>query len=150
MANRYPAGFVFAVAVLVAVGVLVQLTIISASAQHGAGANVKVTGKVTDKLLKHFAGSAARVGGLRAIELRRMTMAPGTMMVGEMASDDHADLCIVEQGSVTYVMADGSKRVYKEGDIFIKPLGNKVRSITADPTLGYQELAWTLQVKTRH
>jgi len=150
MASRYHAGLVLALAVLVAVGVLMQLTIIPAPAQHGAMGKVKVTGKVTDKLLKHFEGSAAGLGSVRTIELRRMTMAPGATMKGEMVSHDHADLCIVEKGSVTFTMADGSKRIFKEGDIYIKPVGNKLKLVAADPNLGYQELVWTIQVKTRH
>jgi len=150
MASRYYAGLVLALAVLVAVGVMMQLTISPAPAQHGAMGKVKVTGKVTDKLLKHFEGSAAKLGSVRTIELRRMTMAPGATMQGEIVSNDHADLCIVEKGSVTFTMADGSKRTFKEGDIFIKPVGRKVKLVAADPNLGYQELAWTIQVKTRH
>ena len=150
MARRYHAGFVLALAVLVAVGMLMQLTISPAPAQHGAMGKVKVMGKVTDKLLKHFEGSAAKLGSVRAIELRRMTMALGATMQGEIVSNDHADLCIVEKGSVTYTMADGSKRTFKEGDIYIKPLGRKVKRVAADPNLGYQELTWTIQVKTRH
>ena len=150
MARRYYAGFGLALAVLVAVGVLMQLTISPAPAQHGAMGKVKVTGKVTDKLLKHFEGSAAKLGSVRAIELRRMTMAPGATMQGEIVSNDHADLCIVEKGSVTFTMADGSKQTFKEGAIYIKPLGRKVKLVAADRNLGYQELTWTIQVKTRH
>jgi quercetin dioxygenase-like cupin family protein len=149
MIGRYHRGFVV-LAVLAGLGVLLQLTMSPAPAQHGAMGKVKVTGKVTDKLLKHFEGSAAKIGSVRTIELRRMTMAPGATMKGEMASHDHADLCIVEKGSVTYTMADGSKRTFKEGDIFIKPVGGKLKQIAADPSLGYQELVWTIQVKTRH
>lgn len=150
MARRYYAGLVLALAVLVAVGVLMQLTISPAPAQHGAMDKVKVTGKVTDKLLKHFEGSAAKLGSVRTIELRRMTMAPGATMQGEIVSHDHADLCIVEKGSVTYTIANGSKLTFKEGDIYIKPVGRKVKLIAADRALGYQELAWTIQMKTRH
>lgn len=150
MARRYYAGLVLALAVLVAVGMLMQLTISPAPAQHGAMDKVKVTGKVTDKLLKHFEGSAAKLGSVRTIELRRMTMAPGATMQGEIVSHDHADLCIVEKGSVTYTVADGSKLTFKEGDIYIKPVGRKVKLIAADRALGYQELAWTIQMKTRH
>ncbi|MGH2426982.1 MAG: hypothetical protein ACRDF1_11985 [bacterium] len=150
MARPYYAGLVLVLAVLVAVGMLMQLTISPAPAQHGAMDKVKVTGKVTDKLLKHFEGSAAKLGSVRTIELRRMTMAPGATMQGEIVSHDHADLCIVEKGSVTFTMADGSKRTFKEGDIYIKPLGRKVKLVAADPNLGYQELTWTIQVKTRH
>jgi len=149
MTGRYHRGFVV-LAVLAGLGVLLQLTMSPAPAQHGAMGKVKVTGKVTDKLLKHFDGSAAKLGSVRTIELRRMTMAPGATLKGEMASHDHADLCIVEKGSVTYTMADGSKRTFKEGDIFIKPVGGKLKQIAADPSLGYQELVWTIQVKTRH
>jgi len=149
MTGRYHRGFVV-LAVLAGLGVLLQLTVSPAPAQHGAMGKVKVTGKVTDKLLKHFDGSAAKLGSVRTIELRRMTMAPGATLKGEMASHDHADLCIVEKGSVTYTMADGSKRTFKEGDIFIKPVGGKLKQVAADPSLGYQELVWTIQVKTRH
>jgi len=149
MTGRYHRGFVV-LAVLAGLGVLLQLTMSPAPAQHSAMGKVKVTGKVTDKLLKHFEGSAAKLGSVRTIELRRMTMAPGATLKGEMASHDHADLCIVEKGSVTYTMADGSKRTFKEGDIFIKPVGGKLNQIAADPSLGYQELVWTIQVKTRH
>ncbi len=149
MTGRYHRGFVV-LAVLAGLGVLLQLTMSPAPAQHGAMGKVKVTGKVTDKLLKHFDGSAAKLGSVRTIELRRMTMAPGATLKGEMASHDHADLCIVEKGSVTYTMADGSKRTFKEGDIFIKPVGGKLKQVAADPSLGYQELVWTIQVKTRH
>jgi len=149
MTGRYHRGFVV-LAVLAGLGVLLQLTMSPAPAQHSAMGKVKVTGKVTDKLLKHFDGSAAKLGSVRTIELRRMTMAPGATLKGEMASHDHADLCIVEKGSVTYTMADGSKRTFKEGDIFIKPVGGKLKQVAADPSLGYQELVWTIQVKTRH
>lgn len=150
MAGRYYAGVLVVVAVLIGAVVLMQLTISPAPAQHGAVGKVKVTGKVTDKLLKHFDGSAAKLGSVRTIELRRMTMAPGATMEGEIVSHDHADLCIVEKGSVTFTMADGSKRTFKEGDIYIKPVGRKVKLVAADPNLGYQELTWTIQVKTRH
>lgn len=147
MASRYYPGLALAIAIVVGVGVLMQLAIPPTAAQHGG--KVKVTGRITDKLLKHFESSAG-LARVRNIELRRLTMAPGATMEGNMVFDDHTELCVVEKGSVTFTMADGSTRTFKEGDIYITPLGAKQKRMVADPNHGYQELVWVITVKGRH
>lgn len=142
--GRYSANVVFALVALVAIGGLLHLATAPAPAQHGA--NVHVTGKVVDKLLKHFEGSHG-LTGVRAIEYRRFTMAPGATMSGDMVFDDHADLCIVEKGSVIFTMADGSTRTFRAGDVYITPRGAKQKRAVADPKLGFQELMWVIKVK---
>ena len=66
--GRYSANVVFALVALVAIGGLLHLATAPAPAQHGA--NVHVTGKVVDKLLKHFEGSHG-LTGVRAIDSGR-------------------------------------------------------------------------------
>ena len=104
-----------------------------------------MTGKVTDKIIKHF--DAVGLAGVRSIEYRRLTMAPGAVKEGNMMFDDHAELCIVAKGTITVTLADGTKQTYKEGDIFIVPLGTKRKVVAADPKLGYEELYWRIQTK---
>lgn len=83
--------------------------------------------------------------GVHEIESRRLTMAPGATMAGVTAFDDHAELCLVEKGSVTFTMADGSTRTFKAGDIYITPRGAKQKRVVADPHLGFQEVVWVIK-----
>ncbi len=147
MAGKQYAGLALVLAVLVGVGVLMQLTISPAPAQHSG--KVKITGKVTDKLLKHFEGSSG-VAGVRTIELRRLTMAPGATMEGEMVFEGHADLCVVQKGSVTITMANGKQVTYQEGDIYINPVGARLKVMAAHPTDGFEELMWVINLKKKH
>ena len=135
------------VLIVLLVVVLMQLTISTAPAQHGG--KVKVTGKVTDKLLKHFEGSSG-MAGVRTIELRRLTMAPGATMEGEMVFEGHADLCVVQKGSVTITMVNGKQVTYKEGDIYINPVGSKLKGMAAHSTDGFEELMWVINLNKKH
>ncbi len=132
--------------VFVAVIWLQQVMISHAPAQHGG--NVRITGKVSDKILKPF--DAAGLRGVLSIQYRRFTMSPGATMRGDMVMTDHIKLCVVENGSVTVTYADGSKRTYKQGDIFVEPLGLKETHLAADSQDGFVELYWSINVKGRH
>ena len=126
------------VAILLAVVMIRQ-----APAQHGAG--LKITGKVTDKIVAHFGPSG--LSGVRSVEYRRLVMAPGALMEGRKVMDDHAQFCVVEKGSVTITTADGAKRTYRAGDAFVKPKGFTQTLLAADPQQGYVELSWTINLK---
>ena len=125
-------------------GILV-IPVTVTEAQH---AGAKVTGKVTDKLIRHF--DASGLPGVLSIDYRRLVMEPGSRMEGKMFMDDHVEFCIVEKGAATVTTADGTKRTYKEGDAFIKPKGLKQTVIAADPQQGFVELYWIINLKGRH
>ena len=128
---------------LVVASLLAGVVIREAPAQHGA--KVKITGKVTDKIIQHFGASG--LSGARSIEYRRLVMEPGARMEGLMVMDDHVEFCIVEKGGVTVTEAGGAKNTYKAGDVFVKPKGLKQTVITADPQQGYVELYWKINLK---
>ena len=128
---------------LVVVTLLAVVMIREAPAQHGAG--LKITGKVTDKIVAHFGPSG--LSGVRSVEYRRLVMAPGSRMEGRKVMDDHAQFCVVEKGSVTITTADGAKRTYRAGDAFVKPKGFTQTLFAADPQQGYVELSWTINLK---
>lgn len=143
--RRLPAFLVICTA-LIALAIGIQLATSPVAAQHGM--NVKITGKVTNKLIAHFGPSG--LSGVRTIEYRRLVMAPGARMEGQMVMEDHAEFCIVEKGSVTITTADGAKRTYKAGDVFIKPKGLAQTLVAADPREGYVELYWIINLKGPH
>ena len=122
---------------------LAAVLIREAPAQHGAG--LKITGKVTDKIVAHFGPSG--LSGVRSVEYRRLVMAPGARMEGRKVMDDHAQFCVVEKGSVTITTADGAKHTYRAGDAFVKPKGFTQTLFAADPQQGYVELSWTINLK---
>ena len=128
---------------LVVVTLLAAVLIREAPAQHGAG--LKVTGRVTDKIVAHFGPSG--LPGVRSIEYRRLVMAPGARMEGRLVMDDHAQFCVVEKGSVTITTAGGAKHTYKTGDAFVKPKGFTQTLFAADPQQGYVELYWIINLK---
>jgi quercetin dioxygenase-like cupin family protein len=131
--------------VVLAVAMLVPPALM-AEAQHTG--NVKITGKVSDKLIRRFDSSG--LAGARSIEYRRLTMDPGARMDGLIVMDDHVEFCIVEKGRVTITSADGALRTYKAGDTFIKPKGLKQTVMAADPQDGYVELYWIIHLKGGH
>jgi len=122
---------------------LAVVMIREAPAQHGAG--LRITGKVTDKIVAHFGPSG--LSGVRSVEYRRLVMAPGARMEGRKVMDDHAQFCVVEKGSVTITTADGAKHTYRAGDAFVKPKGFTQTLFAADPQQGYVELSWTINLK---
>lgn len=128
---------------LVVATLLTMVMIRQAPAQHGAG--LKVTGKVTDKIVAHFGSSG--LSGVRSVEYRRLVMAPGARMEGRKVMDDHVQFCVVERGSVTITTANGAKRTYTAGDTFVKPKGFTQTLFAADPQEGYVELSWTINLK---
>jgi len=128
---------------LVVATLLAVIMIREAPAQHGAG--LKITGKVTDKIVAHFGPSG--LSGVRSVEYRRLVMGPGARMEGRKVMDDHAQFCVVEKGSVTITTADGAKRTYRAGDAFVKPKGFTQTLFAADPQQGYVELSWTINLK---
>ncbi|MGQ0549503.1 MAG: cupin domain-containing protein [Armatimonadota bacterium] len=128
---------------LVVAILLAAVMIREAPAQHGAG--LKVTGKVTDKIVAHFGPSG--LSGVRSVEYRRLVMAPGARMEGRKVMDDHAQFCVVEKGSVTITTAGGTKHTYRAGDAFVKPKGFTQTVFAADPQQGYVELSWTINLK---
>jgi prepilin-type processing-associated H-X9-DG protein len=117
---------------------LIQVTITDAPGQHGG--NVHVTGHVTDKLVKSFEHSG--LPSISSVQYRRFVMSPGAKMEGLMAMDDHAEFCIVEKGSANVTFADGSKRTYMEGEVFVVPKGTRQTAIVADAQAGFVELYW--------
>ncbi len=145
MATRFRISLTSLFAVLLGAVLLAGVMISDAPAQHG---KVKITGKVTDKLIAHFGPSG--LSGVRTVEYRRLAMAPGARMEGQMVMEDHAEFCIVESGSVTMTTADGAKHTYKAGDVFVKPKGLHQTVIAADPQHGYVELYWVIHLTGRH
>lgn len=135
-------------ALLVAAMILawVQPEVMARPAGHSG--MTTVAGTVSDKIIKAF--SAAGISGVSSIEYRRLTMSPGARMEGKGTPQDHVELCIVEKGSVTITLADGSRHTYKEGDIFIVPKGAKETIIAADAQAGFVELYWNINLKGRH
>lgn len=132
--------------VLVGASVLVVVMIREAPAQHGAG--LKITGRVTDKIIAHFGPSG--LSAVRSVEYRRLVMAPGARMEGRKVMDDHVQFCVVEKGSVTITTADGAKRTYTTGEVFVKQKGFTQTLFAADPQQGYVELSWTINLKGQH
>jgi quercetin dioxygenase-like cupin family protein len=130
--------------IALAVATLLAVVMIrEAPAQHGAG--LKITGKVTDKIVAHFGPSG--LSGVRSVEYRRLVMAPGARMEGRKVMDDHAQFCVVEKGSVTITTAGGAKHTYGAGDAFVKPKGFTQTLFVADSQQGYVELSWTINLK---
>ncbi len=122
---------------------LTQVTITDAPGQHGG--NVQVMGHVTDKVVNTFEHSG--LPGVGSVQYRRFVMSPGAKMEGLMAMDDHAEFCIVEKGSATVTFADGSRRTYKEGAVFVVPKGTRQTAIVADTQAGFVELYWKINLK---
>lgn len=128
---------------LVVAILLAAVMIREAPAQHGTG--LKITGKVTDKIVAHFGPSG--LSGVRSVEYRRLVMAPGARMEGRKVMDDHAQFCVVENGSVTITTAGGANHTYRAGDAFVKPKGFTQTLFVAHPQQGYVELSWTINLK---
>lgn len=114
----------------------------------GHGGMAVVSGEMSDKIIKAF--DAAGLTGVSSIEYRRLTMSPGARLEGKGHPTSHVELCIVEKGSVTYSLLDGSRRTYSEGDVFIVPKGAVESSIAADSKAGFVELYWNIHLKGGH
>ena len=77
-------------------------------------------------------------------------MAPGAKIEGELnITEDHAELCMPYKGSVTATGLDGSKHTFKKGDIYTLPLNTKVKLLTVDAKVGFEEFYWSLNIKER-
>lgn len=125
------------------VGFLIALSAAEAPGQHASG--VRVMGRVSDKLVSHF--DASGIPGARVVEYRRLEMAPGARMEGQMAMSDHVELCVVEKGGVTITTADRKRHSYKQGAVFVKPKGFQAILIVADARQGYVERYWVIKLK---
>ncbi len=143
MDKRRFAIFAAMLAVLMGVVVLTQITITSAPAQMGPE---KVTGKVTDKIVKSF--DAMGLPGIHSIQYRRFVMSPGAR-IENAVFDDHAELCEARKGTITVTTPDGSKHKFKGGDIFNIPLNTQFKLITVDAKVGFDEFYWSVNIKER-
>ena len=137
-------AFVAIFAALVGVAVLTQVSITPAPAQMAAP---KVTGKLTDVILKSF--DATGLPGIHSIQYRRFSMSPGAKIEGDIIFDDHAELCEPRKGKATAILANGAKVVFAPGGILTIPLGAKAKSVVADAKLGFDEFYWSINVKER-
>ncbi len=143
MDRRRFAIFAAMLTVLMGIVVLTQITITPAPAQMGP---TKITGKVTDKIIKSF--DASGLPGIHSIQYRRFVMSPGAR-VENLVVDDHAELCTARKGTITVTTPDGSKHTFKGGDIFNVPLNAQFKLITVDAKVGFDELYWSVNVKER-
>lgn len=144
MDKRRFAMFAAMLAVLVGVAVLTQINISPAPAQM---APPKMTGKITDTVVKSF--DAIGLPGLHSIQYRRFVMSPGAKIEGDIVFDDHAELCMAQKGAVTATLPDGMKVRHPRGDIFTIPLNAKLKVVAADPKLGFDEFYWSINLKER-
>lgn len=124
-------------AVLVAVAAWTQITIVPAPAQM---MKPKVTGKITEKILKEFTGTDFGVPGIKSVAFGRLTMGPNAKLE-PMTSEGYGDLCNATKGTIIVSLPDGKKVTHKGGDIFIVPMGMKAPAIQAGPS-GYDETFW--------
>ncbi len=143
MDRRRFAIFAAMLTVLMAVVVVTQFTITPAPAQMGP---MKVTGNVTDKIIKSF--DASGLPGIHSIQYRRFVMSRGAR-IENAVFDDHAELCTARKGTITVTTPDGSKHTFKGGDIFNIPLNTQFKLITVDAKVGFDELYWSVNVKER-
>lgn len=142
--RRFPA-FVALISMLGVVALLTQINITPAPAQMAAP---KISGKMTDVVVKSF--DAMGLPGLHSIQYRRVIMSPGFRIVGEVnLGENHAELCIARKGSITVTLLDGSRHTFKAGDIFNVPLNMKAKRVTVDRKLGFQEFYWSLNTAAR-
>lgn len=142
--RRFPA-FVAMISMLGVVVLLTQVNITPAPAQM---AQPKITGKMTDVVLKSF--DAMGLPGLHSIQYRRLVLSPGFRIEGEVnLGENHAELCMPRRGSITVTLPDGSRHTFKAGDIFNVPLNMKAKRVTVDRKLGFQEVYWSLNTKAR-
>jgi len=145
MKDRRLVGFIVFMVVLVTVAVATQFTITPAPAQMAAP---KVTGKVTDKIVKSF--DASGLPGLHSIQYRRFTISPGGKLEGDInLGENHVELCMARKGSITVTFPDGSKHTFRAGDIFTVPLNLKAKLVTVDRKLGFDEFYWSINTKER-
>ncbi len=132
-------------AALMAVAVATQLAIAPGSAQT---AEPKMTGKISDKIVKSFDGMG--LPGIHSIQYRRFVMGPSAKIEGDInLGEDHQELCTPTKGSITVTFPDGSKHTFKKGDIFTVPLNLKAKLVTADPRVGFDEFYWSINTKER-
>lgn len=136
--ERRSVMFAAMLAVLVAVGVWTQVTITPAPAQEMM--KPKVTGKITEKILKEFTGADFGVPGLKSVAFGRLTMSPNAKLE-PMTAEGYGDLCNATKGTIIVSLPDGKKVTHKGGDIFVVPMGMKVPAIQAGPG-GYDETFW--------
>lgn len=130
---------------LVGAAVATQITITPAPAQM---APPKVTGKVTDTVIKSF--DASGLPGLHSIQYRRFVISPGGKLEGDInLTPDRADLCIARKGSITVTFPDGSKHTFRAGDIFTVPVNTKAKMVTVDAKVGFDERYWSINLKER-
>lgn len=123
-------------AVLVAVAAWTQITIVPAPAQM----KPKVTGKITEKILKEFTGTDFGVPGIKSVAFGRLTMSPNAKLE-PMTSEGYGDLCNATRGTIIVSLDGGKKVTHKAGDIFFVPMGMKAPAIQAGPS-GYDETFW--------
>lgn len=137
--------FVAMLTALAVVAVLTQISIAPAPAQM---AQPKMTGKVTDKVLKSFNGLG--IPGLVQIQYRQFVASPGFKIEGEVnLGENHYELCTARRGSITVTTLDGAKHTFKGGDIFNVPLNMKAKRVTVDAKAGFVETYWSLNTKPR-
>lgn len=145
MEQRRFVGFLGIMAVLVGVAVAIEVAITPAPAAEMAP---KITGKVTDTVLKSFDGLG--LPGIVQIQYRRFVAAPGFKIEGEVnLGEDHYELCTVVKGRINLTLLDGSKVSHSGGDIFVVPLNAKAKLVTVDPTAGFRETYWSINLKPR-
>ncbi len=130
---------------LMAVAVATQLAIVPSSAQVAAP---KITGKISDKIVKGFDGMG--LPGIHSIQYRHFVMSPGAKVEGDQnLTEDHQELCTPVRGSITVTFPDGSKNTFKKGDIFTIPLNTKAKLVAANAKAGFEEFYWSINIKER-
>lgn len=145
MDRRRFSAFVAMISMLGVVALLTQINITPAPAQVAAP---KISGKMTDVVLKSF--DAMGLPGLHSIQYRRLVLSPGFRIEGEAnMGENHAELCMGRKGSVTVILLDGSRHTFKAGSIFNIPLNMKVKRLTVDRKVGFQEVYWSLNTAAR-
>jgi quercetin dioxygenase-like cupin family protein len=145
MERRRSVAFVTILAVLTVVAVATQLTIAPSPAQMAAP---KMTGQISDKIVKSFDGMG--LPGIHSIQYRHFVMGPGAKIEGDInLSDDHQELCTPVRGTITVTFPDGSKHSFKKGDIFTVPLNTKAKLVTVDASVGFDEFYWSINIKER-
>ena len=130
--------FAAMLAVLVGVAVWTQVTISPAPAQEMM--KPKVTGKITEKILKEFSGTDFGVPGIKSVKFGRFTMSPNAKVESPPA-EGYGELANATKGTITVTLDGGKKVTYKGGDIFIHPVGMKVASVQVGPG-GYEFTFW--------
>lgn len=146
MNRNRSAVLVTILSVLIGVAMLTQVGITPTPAQTAAP---KVTGKITDTVVKSF--DAAGLPGIHSIQYRHQVYSPGAKIEGTVAfvMSDHARLCEPRKGKLTATLEDGSKVVFTPGAFLTVPLGVRTKLLVADAEAGFEQFYWSINISGR-